>query len=213
MQIKKAITEESRKLWPRPMDASSIRKFFKANGKLQESEILVKWGDLKSRHIAYWRDRYGLDDAKPFRMVEGNQLANAKWEYCSENGNTYLRIVFTYFNGNIPLKVLTPIGSQSDIASIIKLKLKTYADQHDLICPAIQDFPIPGSTVFFQKAEPEHDWLVWRKGIEYELAESHISVKANWLDMVINKYKSGKLDTDGLKELADYIKTNANKPC
>ena len=174
-------------VWPRPLTLAEIDKHICEYGHQLEA-----WDTRKLKHIQYWRDRFGLDDAKPFAMQMGTLVSHICWEkvFRADTSSYYLKVITSHEG----LSEFYPYNnSQHD-----KLfnKILTHASANGLTFARLPEGD-QGSLAFFSLPRHTHDWLVWQKSIT-----DKSSLPGNTIRRSIKAYREGNLpDVGNLAEL------------
>jgi len=151
------------------------------------------WDAEKYRHIAYWIDRFGLQDARPFRMSPGKIRVRVNWYKLGEN-----LIVKTEFSDQMLEKHSIPFTADAIYDYIIKLS-RNYC----LVFPDLDTLDhVQGDTSLFSPNLPEHDWLVWSRDL-YKGTRHRL--KRRLVNNAIDRYRTQDDFLTSLEALKSYI--------
>ena len=161
-------------LWPVPY------KLDKHSAQLDEEA----WQNLKAKHNAYWRNRFGLDDAKPFKMLPGALHCKAILQ-----------------NNEIKLNLPQPIVVKSPMPSNW---LKQYANKHQLVLSLAKADSEYTSYLLCYSPLPEHDWHQWIDAQLFKGELQNAPLNKNKILGLMQKYKAGLINCS-LSMLEAYI--------
>lgn len=151
------------------------------------------WDAEKYKHIAYWIDRFGLQDVRPFSMNPGKIRVRINWKRMGNKLN-----IETVFSNQMKETHSISYTPDAIFEYIIKL-----SRNYKLV---FSDFDRldneQGDTSLFSPKLPEHDWLVWTrdlyKGTRYKL-------KRRLVGAAIDRYRTQKDFLTDLESLKEYI--------
>lgn len=192
-----AIRKEADSLWPVPIPSQRIDKFLTRNKLKPEQELSLLWLEYKHKHITGVRNRYGLDDVRPFGYTSGELLFEVKWQY-SEEGCYKLAYSFPYENP------VTITGKNSNAHDIIIKNIQTFAKKYGENI-ALQALPDKGKFKLYQNFKPEHDWQLWASNMRAKYPK----LSKVFISRQISEYKTGKSTANSLYELEALLANRA----
>ena len=156
------------------------------------------WQAAKCEHISYWTKRFGLTDARPFKMLPGKIRVRVTWKEITESSEL---LIVTQFSDQMRETHRVVYSDDAIFEYIIKLS-KTY----HLVYPDLSGFnPAEGETCLFSPRIPEHDWLVWKRDL---LKGTHLKLKKKLVANAIRKYRKEKDFLDDLESLKQWVYEN-----
>lgn len=170
LELRRIIYAEGPKLWPWPYPLAM-------QGEIQSLE---QWEKVKQGHIAYWRNRFGLDDAIPCQMRPARLHAKAKL------GKDYLlfRLI-----GQAPCKTYCEMPI---------VKLTELIEKHSFNAVWVR----PTIVKLYGSPQPMHDWVQyadWLKLLHYRHKYESRSNK------FCNKARAGLLSESDIEALTRQL--------
>ena len=151
------------------------------------------WDAEKYTYIAYWIDRFGLQDVRPFKMIPGKIRVRVKWERIGDRLH-----IETSFSNQMKETHSVVYSSNAIFEYIIKL-----SRNYKLVFPDFETLDQErGSTSLFSPKLPEHDWLVWTRDL---YKGTRFKLKRRLVAIAIDRYRTQKDFLSDLESLKEYI--------
>lgn len=162
---------------PIPLGERQIELLLRRMDKAEDAEQVL-FSKL-AQHKAYWSNRYGLNDAKPFAMLK-ELIFKAKW---------LGELAIIEFVDQPSLKIS---GCKSIKGLIAKLAMKY--NGHIVL----QELKYSGEIAIYGQAYPQHDWHHYALAMERQADKKIIR-------RLIKQYRQGNSTASSIEELSKLI--------
>lgn len=154
------------------------------------------WDFEKSKHIKHWSDRFGLTDARPFKMKPGKIRIRVSWK----KENSMLNITAKFSDDMTSYSKIK--YKDTAIFDYLKKLYKTYGLRHPDLSNINSE---KGEICLFSPDIPEHDWLVWTRDL---YKDTRFKLRRKSVNLSISRYKRDSNFLSDLNSLKKYIYSN-----
>jgi hypothetical protein len=192
---------EAKKVFPREILKKTVRNFLKTNQGAPDHTLLAQWEALKADHITYWRDRYGLDDVRPYKMLPGKLIMKFSWNIL-DGALGYIADIVNQqtLRGYYPFSSSDPYQIVFDTGAILSQKTKGVWHVKSIESPK-------GSVSVYSNWSPQWDWVIWK---QQQFEKYHGKVSKNYITQVVTRYKNDIHAFSDLHDLEKHIQQYAH---